>query len=291
MQILTNSAQIDYQYNASGKTMNIGTKTNYVTTNISKDSINLLKTSNSNYYAPGERINYNIFIANSSDDNIYNVSVIDNLPNFLKFVENSATFTNKEGNISKISQKNILFENNNISKYDKNLNKIEFVLGNLSPKDTAMISYSVMTPSAKETVPDIIETYANLSYSNKLKSSDSKIVVKSNINSITKAYALITAEKIVDKTTVFCGDKLQYTISLNNKGNIDATNVRITDILPNNFKLEEINFTIADLPYSATYKIDENNILSIPADINETGLCIPANTSDNSIVIKGEVVE
>ena len=125
MQILTNSAQIDYQYNASGKTMNIGTKTNYVTTNISKDSINLLKTSNSNYYAPGERINYNIFIANSSDDNIYNVSVIDNLPNFLKFVENSATFTNKEGNVSKISQKNILFGNNNISKYDKNLNKIE----------------------------------------------------------------------------------------------------------------------------------------------------------------------
>lgn len=291
MQILTNSAQIDYQYNASGKIMNIGTKTNYVTTNISKSSINLLKTSNSNYYAPGERINYNIFIANSSNDNVYNVSVIDNLPDFLKFIENSAMITNKDGNTSQILKKNIIFDYGDIEKKDKNLNKVEFILGDLKPNDTVMISYSVTAPPAKEISPENIETYANLLYSNKPENLNVKITVKSNINCVTKAYALITAEKIVDKTTVFCGDKLKYTISLNNKGNIDATNVRITDILPNNFKLEEINFIIADLPYSATYKIDENNILNIPADISEPGLCIPANTSDNSIIIKGEVVE
>ena len=291
MQVLTNSAQIDYQYNASGKIMNIGTKTNYVTTNISKSSINLLKTSNSNYYAPGERINYNIFIANSSNDNVYNVSVIDNLPNFLKFIENSATITNKDGCTSQILKKNIISDYVDIEKKDKNLNKVEFILGDLKPNDTVMISYSVTAPPANEVSTENIETYANLLYSNKSENLNKKITVKSNINCVTKAYALITAEKIVDKTTVFCGDKLKYTISLNNKGNIDATNVRITDILPNNFKLENISFTIADLAYSATYKIDENNILNIPADISEPGLCIPANTSDNSIIIEGEVVE
>lgn len=291
MQTLTNSAQIDYQYNASGKIMNIGTKTNYVTTNISKFSINLLKTSNSNYYAPGDRVGYNIFISNNSNDIAYNVKIIDAISNFLNFIENSATITNKNGNISQMSKKNISFKNDVVSKSDKNINCIEFYLGNLEPNGTYIISYYASTLPTQEDLPESINTYAILCYCNKNKVSDKEITVKSNINSISKAYALLEAEKIVDKSTVYCGENLIYTILLKNKGNIDATNVRITDILPEKFKLEEINFIIADLSYSATYKIDENNILNIPADSKEIGLCIPANTSDNSIIIRGTVLE
>ena len=289
MDTITNNAQINYQYKASGKTINIATNTNYVTTNISKTNINLLKTSNIDYFAPGEKISYNIFIANSSNFPIFNVSIVDNIPSYLVYSDNSATVTNKKGEVTCIKSENIKFFNESTLKTNKNNKEIEFFLGTLFANETNMLSYTVQMPILKENLPKSIDTYATLHYSNKNTENSTKNSVNSNINSINKAFALIIAEKIVDKATAFCGDKLIYTISLNNKGNIDATNVRITDVLPKNFKLNDINFIISDLPYKATFNIDENNVLHIPAKEEETGLCIPANTSDNSIIIKGYI--
>ena len=290
MDTITNNAQIKYQYEASGKTMNIVTNTNYVTTNISKTNINLLKTSNIDYFAPGEKINYNIFIANSSNLPIFNVSIVDNIPKYLIFLDKSATVTNQKGEITPITYENIQFFNESTLKTNKNSKEIEFFLGTLSANETSMLSYAVQMPTLKETLPKSIDTYATLYYSNKETEVSKKNSVNSNINSINKAFALLVAEKIVDKTTAFCGDKLIYTISLKNKGNIDATNVRITDVLPKNFKLEDINFIISDLPYKSTFRVDENNILNIPEKEEDIGLCIPANTSDNSIIIKGYIM-
>ena len=290
MDTITNNAQIKYQYNTSGKTVNSSTNTNYVTTNISKTNISLLKTSNVDYFAPGEKINYNIFIANSSNLPIFNVSIVDNIPNCLIFLENSATITNKKGEISQLTAKDIKISNEQTLNLTNN-KAIEFFLGNFANNETSMLSYTVQMPLLKENLPKSIDTYATLFYSNKSEETTTRNSINSNINSISKAFALLVAEKIVDKTTAFCGDKLIYTISIKNKGNIDATNVRITDILPNNFKLEDINFVISDLPYKASYNIDDNNTLNIPATSDEVGLCIPANTSDNSIIIKGYIKE
>ncbi len=290
MQTLTNNAKIDYQYYTSGKTIKTTTQTNYVTTNISKTNINLLKTSTVNHFAPGEKIGYSIFIANNSSDPVYNVRVVDNLTDILTFVENSATITNKKGEFIQIDKDKLIINSSDFKKDAKNNSEIKFILDKIDPNETSVITYVVQVPYAEEGLPSSIDTFASLYYSNKKDQKNEIISVNSNINSINKAFALVTAEKLVDKMTAYCGDKLVYTILLKNKGNIDATNVRITDVLPNNFKLESINFVIADLQYKSTYYVDENNTLSIPAKSTDIGLCIPANTSDNSIIIRGSII-
>ena len=290
MQTLTNNAKIDYQYRALGKTIKAATQTNYVTTNISKISINLLKTSTINYFAPGEKIGYSIFISNNSSNPIYNVSVTDHINSKLNYLENSATITNKNGEFIPLISEKIIINSDNQAKESITSGKIEFILDDIDSNETAILSYVVQIPLKEENLPNSIDTYASLYYSTENNLKTEKSSVNSNINSISKAYAMLVAEKLVDKTNAFCGDKLAYTILIKNKGNIDASNVRITDTLPSNFKLEDITFIIADLTYKSTYSVNENNLLTIPANSTDIGLCIPANTSDNSIIIRGSII-
>ena len=59
-QTITNNAQIAYQYDALSQNVSLETQTNYVTTNIVQNCVNILVTSNKNHYAPNDTIIYNI---------------------------------------------------------------------------------------------------------------------------------------------------------------------------------------------------------------------------------------
>ena len=293
---LTNNAHIDYQYETSGRIVNAEAKTNYVTTGVVNASLNIMKTSCKNYFGPNDTITYNIFVSNNALSTAYNVSIIDRLHPCLSYLPGSTTITYSDGNSCKVEESNdvlnktIPLVGNVILENDSKNSSFGFKIGNLVPNSNAMISFSVSLNKCEE-LPETIINSATAYYSLTESDSAERTSVESNEICINKAYALITATKSVDKETALYGDSLSYKILINNSGNLDATNLRISDPLPNEFIVDEVKFKIADLPYNISYNIDENNILTIPATQNEVGLCIPANTEDNYIYINGRICE
>lgn len=292
-QLLTNNAQIDYQYETLGNTIDSKTQTNCVTTSIIEPNLNILKTACPNYFGPGGKITFNIYISNNAISTVYNVTIYESPQNYFSYIPGSAVITYSDGTVISINESNDsennttplvgqIINENNIEK-----NSFGFKIGNLAPNTNIMISYSVEINN--NDIPESITSYSIAYYSLTDSSSSPRFSTYSNEIALTKAFALITASKSVDKESAFCGDNLCYKILLSNIGNIDATNVRICDPLPNEFRLNNVKFKIADLPYNTSYNVDENNVLTIPACNSDDGLCIPANTDDNCISIYGTI--
>lgn len=291
-QTITNNAQIEYQYETVNNTISLETQTNYVTTNIVKNNITVLKTSSKDHFGPNDTIIYNLFISNNSSSSIHNIEIAETLSEFIKYIPNSSNITLSDGITTQITDSN---DPNDIERpivgyiidNDKTAldNAFGFKINSIEPNSTTLISFSVKVSNNK-ILPESISSSSILSYSSS-KDNISRTVVESNTVTLNKAYALLNAVKSVDKTTAFSGDSLTYTITLSNQGNVNALNVHITDSLPNNFELSSVDLVIADLPYKIGYRVDENNTLTVPASTCEPGFCVPANSDDSVLTIKG----
>lgn len=87
-------------------------------------------------------------------------------------------------------------------------------------------------------------------------------------------YAEVLITKEASSTNVCCGEEMDYFITLTNTGNVDATNVVVTDSLPTNFNLLEIHKENNGNHYqynAGEYDLDANNFLTLP---NATGTII-----------------
>lgn len=292
-QNLTNIAQIDYQYILDNDIVTASAQTNYVTTNIIGPNLTVLLTSSASHFAPGDRIIYSIFVSNTTLSTAYDVSISDPLTDALTYVKGSSTITYCDGISRSVpesdspSDPNRPIVGNIVLENCSTVPQFGFKVGNICPNETVILSFAADVTSVN--APDTIVTQATAFYSTNSIDSCRRVSVLSNQNTITKAFALIAAEKTVDKSSAYCGDTLRYTITLTNAGNVDAANVRIFDALPQGFELQCIKFKIADLPYKISYHVDENNNLTIPATSQEEGFSIPANTDDNFIHIIGTI--
>lgn len=292
-QAITNNATIEYQYETANNTVSLETRTNYVTTNITQNCINVLKTSNKDHFGPNEKITYNLFISNNSNSTIYNVEILESLSEFTEYIQNSSSITLSNGETIPIKDANnttsnelptvgYIIEENASSK-----NVFGFKLNNIGSNETILVSFSTQIKE-NDNLSETISNSATLYYKSTPEST-SRLSIRSNTNTINKAYALLSAVKSVDKSNAFCGDPLVYTIKISNHGNVNATNVHIVDQLPANFELTNVDLVIADLPYKIGYRVDENNTLTIPSSENEKGFCIPATSDDNILTISGVV--
>ena len=292
-QTITNNAHIGYEYETSNNTVHIETQTNYVTTSITKNCVNILKTSNKDYFGPNDQITYNLFISNNSNAIIYNVEILESLNEFIKYVPGSSTITLPDGTTKKILDSDNPLDLcrpivGNIIDNNLNTNKFGFKLNNINPNENILISFSTKIKNS-DNIPESITNLATLYYS-LTPETPKTLTVTSNTNIINKAYAFLSATKSVDKSVAILGDSITYTINFSNEGNINATNVHIKDTLPKNFKLTNINLVIADLPYEIDYNLDETNTLNIPSNPLDTTLCIPANSNDNILKINGTII-
>lgn len=292
--LLKNNAKIYYQYETLGNTVNSEVETNCVTTNIIEANLNILKTSSQNHFAPGDKITFNLYISNNTFSTLYNLIIIESSSDFFSYIEDSAFITYPDGkciNIpisNNITDEQVPLVGTIASEKSSNNPSFGFKVGNLEPNANLIITYSVRINN-NENLPNKITSSSIAYYSLINSSSATRFSIQSNECVITKAFALLSVSKQVNKETAFCGDTLCYKIFLSNSGNIDATNVRIYDNLPIEFRLNNVKFKIADLPYNISYNVDDNNLLSIPASDSEEGLCIPANTDDNCISIYGTI--
>lgn len=98
------------------------------------------------------------------------------------------------------------------------------VLTSIQPESNATISWQVQV-SMLPPIPNPVPNYANIIVPQ--GSSGMSNVVTTQVNT-----AYVTIMKMVDKVYARKGDIVTYTLALHNAGNVPATNVVITDILP-----------------------------------------------------------
>lgn len=100
-------------------------------------------------------------------------------------------------------------------------------------------------------------------------------------------FALVEIVKAVDKAVVSCGDTLTYTFTIENSGNIPATDVVITDTLPEGFTVTSVTSVtdgVTTVYNPEDYSIDENNTLVLPT--SDLTITVPARTeAGNGITV------
>lgn len=265
---INNLANITYQY---------GTSTDRAVSNVAVTSLNenysLIadKTSYNTNFRPTENLTYTIRIENTGVEPLYGVTVQDNLggdtTRLLSYIENSA----------KMLRNNVLTE---ITPTSVNPLTME-IPSEFLPGEVVLFSYvAKVNGDIDRNISEITNVASVVGHENSV-SGDAVTVIPSPSVTIPRAdYASVSIQKSVDKENISVGEKLTYTFTLENSGNIAANNIVLTDNLPANFVIESITSKTngVDTVFETTdYSIGENNRLVLPTSVTKT-ISVPEST-------------
>ncbi len=179
----------------------------------------------------GNTIQYTVTLDNTNDNPLTDVIFKDPQPSSLEFISGSVTI-------------------NNISYPSYNPND-GFNVPNIEGKSKTIITFKVKVISLPQD-PNIINK-ANVTYKYtpirggipntfNRDSNDTKVYIgRAIIGGVTEPNASFS--KLVDKEYVQIGDTLTYTIIAQNRGNIEANNIKIDDVIPNGTSYIENSIT------------------------------------------------
>lgn len=264
METISNQAHVTFSYGESETTK---TNSSNIVNSSMKDkySISVEKTSTTECFRAGEIISYMIRVTNTGCGCLSNFTITDTLggEDYASYVEGSARiFIN--GSMNTISP--------------SDLSPLTFsVQDRLERDDEFVLQYNVLVnENISSEVTEITNQVTVRGYAcgcgcdgngNSVKETASLTIPKCEF-----AEVLIT--KAVSNNNVCCGEELDYMITLTNTGNVDATNVVVTDSLPSNFTVMEIHSENNGVHYkydASEYTLDDANFLTLP---NETGTAI-----------------
>ncbi|MBQ8425408.1 MAG: DUF11 domain-containing protein [Clostridia bacterium] len=268
---INNSATAVYGY---GRSSRDSASSNVATTNlITEYAISGYKESLNSTFRAGENITYYIHISNDGTSPLYNVTVSDNLGGTgspLTFIDSSAVLN---------------INGTNTTIIPTSVNPLTFVLPTpLSAGDLATLTYIARVNSGiSETITEI--TNAATIQANE-GSSTGQIIQVTPTPSVTiplEDYADVSMTKSVSTNEITVGETFSYTITLSNSGNLDATGVVITDVLPANFVISSITtLTNGVLTTFETgdYTLDPTtNTLTLPNTSSALTITVPASTT------------
>ena len=263
METIRNQAQVTFSY---GDLETTKTNTSNIVNSSIKDkySISVEKTSTTECFRAGEIISYIVSVKNTGCGCLSNFTISDNLggEDYTSFVEGSGRiFIN--GSMTNIVPTNLTPLNFTVS-------------GRLERDEEFVLQYNVLVNSdISSEVNQITNSVEVKGYSCGCSTDDQTVVEGSAEYTIPKCeFAEVLITKAVSNDSICCGEELDYIITLTNTGNIDATNVVVTDTLPTNFTVMEIHKENNGVHYkydSSEYDISESNLLTLP---NETGTII-----------------
>ena len=266
---INNSASATYGYGRSGRD---SASSNIATTNlITEYAISGYKESLNTTFRAGENITYYIHISNDGTSPLYNVTVSDNLGGTsspLSFIDSSA-IVNINGTNSPIIPTSV--------------NPLTFVLPSpLAAGDQATLTYITRVSSS---ISDTITEITNIATIQANEgSSTGNIIQVTPSPSVTiplEDYADISMSKSVSTNEITVGETFSYTITLSNSGNLDATGVIITDVLPTNFTISSITALtdgVLTTFQPSDYVIDPlTNTLTLPDTSSPLSITVPAS--------------
>ena len=262
---INNQANVSYSF--TGARAPSDSDSNIVTTNvISSTSLSVNKYPLGDTYLPGENHSFIIRVENTGSTQIENVVLQDNLGEII------------DGETSIVLMNYITgsgLESLNAGEWTQveptNIDPITVTVGTLFPGDVYMFAYSAKTTN--NTTNDSITNTVTVS-----GESNGTPISESATSTITQGvFANLLVQKFGSNENIVVGEDFSYSLIISNTGNTEATDVIVTDELPENFTLESISYTNSD---GTTVTLD-------PSDYTITGntLTIPSNTSTLSISI------
>lgn len=266
METISNQAHVSFSYEGSTETY---TNDSNIVNSSMKDkySISVEKTSTTTCWRAGDTISYSVRVTNTGCCCLGRFIITDTSESseYLTFVEGSAKiFIN--GSMTDITP----------TEFDP----LTFnVLGKLEKDEEFVLQYSmVVSDDISSEITDIVNEVNIRAYPCGCGCDDDSsgdFIEESTSLSIQKCeFAEVLITKAISNDSLCCGDEIDYMITLTNIGTVDATNVIITDNLPETFTLTEVHSENNGVHYkydTSEYDLDEANFLTLP---NETGTAI-----------------
>ncbi|QWU44445.1 DUF11 domain-containing protein [Bacillus sp. NP247] len=249
---ILNSGTTTYQYIPvpNQPAVNGTDTTNIVSTQVNNATVTMTKTVDKNYADIGDTLTYTVAFTGTGNTNANNVIFTDAIPTGTTFVLNSLTIdgTTQVG-ANPANSVNI---------------------GSIATGTTKNVSFQVVVNTIP--VSNVVSNGSSASYQYTVNPSQSPVTknIASNVVTTQINNANLTLTKSTNKQFATIGDTISYTVLITNSGNTAATNVQLTDPLPNgtiltpgtvtlNGVLQNVNSLIAlpigTIPGGATFTL------------------------------------
>ena len=214
-------------------------------------SYDVSKTVDKTTANPGDTINYTINVKNTGNINLTNVKVNDQLPAY--YSSANETISSQNGHTGSIVKGG----------------SVTFSKLNVGETATIKISYKIKDKDQLDCgTTTITNKVTSSTDQDQTEDDNSNNQATTTVNRVcTPGYDVI---KTVDKTTAKPGDTIKYTITAKNNGNIDLTNVKITDKLPAVYQKASEQVTAPSTVTGSIVKDGEVTIAKLPAGKSAT---------------------
>ncbi|MBN1040378.1 DUF11 domain-containing protein, partial [Clostridium botulinum] len=247
---IVNSATSTYNFtvNPNNPNSNSGsTNTNSVTTNVNNADFSITKAVNTNYAKVGDQLTYTISLNNTGNAVANNVSLTDIIPSGTSYVANSLTI----GGVNASAQT-----------FPSSIS-----IGSVNGKAGTIVTFKVTVTTIPSVNPIPNSATINFNYTvnpnnpNGASGSRTSNTVTTQVNQ-----GFLNIAKDVDKTNAIFGDTINYTLTLNNPGNVPVNNVVLTDSIPNGTTFVTGSVTVNGVTQSNLNPASGITIAQIPAN-------------------------